>query len=119
MLPIGTEVLYVCDYYNTGYVLIRYEDAEWYVNVGDERDSILASDLDAVRNQGTSGVMAVGANLHTTPSTTDTTNVIRYVKGGESIRILAENSTGSWCYICTERGEYGYMLTTKVQADAE
>ena len=108
---IGTQVDYVGQYGNTSYHKVEFEEKQFYVYAPNGIESRLTKDYEKLMEGTTITTITANTKFRTTMSTSDDSNVLRILYKDEKITIIAVSDSGTWTYIKTSLGDYGFVLS--------
>ena len=111
----GDEVVYLRHYSTTSsWYLVSIQGQEYYLWAKDGIDAVLTDDYDTLMDPTDKPVKIVnkGTNLRSTTDTSGNANIIRMLKNGEKVTVLAESDNGNWSYVMTESGDRGFVSSS-------
>lgn len=108
---IGTEVTYLGRYSNSSYYKVSYNGEERYIYAPNGINTRLTDDYDALMKGTGMKNISVNTKLRSSMSSGSDANLIRMLYKNETVTVIAESDSGTWCYVKTEKGERGFVLT--------
>ena len=117
-VPIGTAMEYQGRYGTTNFYRVIYDDAVYYIYTTADIEQFIWTDLDAVLAVESYRTVTTSTWLRSSADSSIDDNKIRSLPVGETLGVIEVSSGGSWVYVVTEDGTYGYTLASKLsQAD--
>ena len=118
---IRSEVLYEGQLGSTRFHKVRYNGAERYLYIKDGVDlgSLLTDDLDALLHGVGTMIVTKATNLRSNMDSSTSDSVIGVVSQGDEVTLIAVSASGTWSYVRTDNGVYGFMISANLREKTE
>lgn len=113
-VPIGTKVTYNGQYANSNFHKVTYNSKQYYIYAPNGVSDIFTDNIDALLAGGTKKTVKAGVNMRSAMDSGNSANIIRMLKTGETVFVIAVSKSGAWSYVRTSANEYGYVSSEKL-----
>lgn len=99
----------------TTYYKVTYKGQTRYISLANKNlDDVVTQDYNALIKGYETKTVKENTFVRSTPSTAGDDNKIELVASGTSVRVIAQSSTKTWCYVGYGDGRYGFVLSSKL-----
>ncbi|MBQ7161679.1 MAG: C40 family peptidase [Clostridia bacterium] len=109
-----SEVVYNGVYSNSHFHKVNYGGRDLFLYCSDEQDidELLTADLETLLAGKGERVLTKSSNLRSNMDATSRDSVIRLLRTGEKVTLIAVSRSGSWSYVRCEDGTYGFVSSS-------
>lgn len=110
----GDEVTYIGRYSTGNWHRVSIDGKEYFVWAENGIDTVLSDDYNALMDPAGKPVKTVSknVNMRSTADSTGSDNIVRLLRAGETVTVLAVSDNGNWSYVLTQDGERGFVASS-------